>query len=190
MQGRLAEYRAVLAKVDAKFADIQGRFPESFACASGCHACCAPGLTVSGVERAAIAEHIGANETLRRTLATLEQERPHGDSRCRFLDGEGRCAIYSVRPVVCRSHGAPIRVPPAPVASGTAQDATVSTAGREGRLDACTLNFRTVPLSRLGAGDCIDVETLNTLLFVVGRRFDPTDAGARHPLTLRGVLGD
>jgi hypothetical protein len=168
MQDRLAEYRAVVAKVDAKFEEIRARHAASFACASGCHACCAPGLTVSGVEKAAIAEHIQAHD-LQGTLEALDRERPHGDARCRFLDAAGQCAIYAVRPIVCRSHGAPVRVP-------------------GGRLDACPLNFRGVPLDRLAPTDSIHVETLSTLLFVIGRRFDPQDEGRRFPLTVAGLL--
>lgn len=169
MQDRLAEYRAVVAKVDAKFEEIRARHADSFACSSGCHACCAPGLTVSGVEKAAIEQHVQQTEGLRDTLEALDRERPHGEARCRFLDAAGQCAIYAVRPIVCRSHGAPVRVP-------------------GGRLDACPLNFKGVPLDRLEPTDSLNVETLSTLLFVIGRRFDPGDDGRRHALTVHGIL--
>jgi hypothetical protein len=33
-----------------------------------------------------------------------------GAGRCAALDGGGRCRIYGARPLVCRSHGVPIRL--------------------------------------------------------------------------------
>lgn len=177
MHERLAAYRALLAKVDAKFADIHDRHRPDMACGAGCHACCAPELSVSQVEKASIAEHIRITPGLAEDLARLDAERPHGVTRCRFLAADGRCAIYAVRPVICRSHGAPTRVPP------TAPQTP-------GHLSVCSLNFRDGALERLPAGDCIDVETLNTLLFVIGRRFDVEADGTRYPLTVRGILGD
>lgn len=174
---RLAAYRALLAKVDAKFADIHDRHRPDMACGAGCHACCAPDLTVSLVEKSSIAEHIRTTPGLPEHLAALDSDRPHGAVRCRFLDADGCCAIYAVRPVICRSHGAPTRVPPSPTRTS-------------GHLSVCSLNFCDGALDRLPAGDCIDVETLNTLLFVIGRRFDGQDDGTRYPLTVQGILGD
>jgi hypothetical protein len=51
------------------------------------------------------------------------------------------------------------------------------------------LNFRVVQLSRLGPGDCIDVEGMNTLLFVAARRFDSGDDRTHYTMTLHWILG-
>jgi len=166
------EYRAVLAKVDAKFADIRGRHEASFGCRNGCHACCAPGLRVATVEQQHLAEHIRMTPGLRTQLEALAAADPHGGTRCALLMADGACAVYEARPLICRSHGAPVRV---------------REAGQV-RLDVCSLHFRGVQLAALPPGDCIDVETLNTLLFVVNRRAHPDDAGERHLLTLEAIL--
>lgn len=167
MRDPFAEHRAVLAKVDAKFDEIQGHHREQMACRSGCHGCCLPGLTVGRLERDFLRAHIAATPGLAGQLTALAAARPHGATRCELLRADGSCAVYAARPLVCRSHGAPLRMP-------------------DGRIDACPLNFREGPPP--GAGDCIDVQTLDTLRFVVGRRYAPDDDGARFPLTVAELL--
>ena len=168
MTDRFAEYFAVLAKIDGKFKEIEERHGARMVCRAGCHGCCLPGLSVSRLERdhiaAWLAEHPGA-------LADLASN----DDGCAFLDSSGRCTIYDARPAICRSHGAPIRVRP----EGATQPL----------LDVCPLNFADVPLTSLDAGEWIDVDTLNLLLFVVGRRYAPEDGGERFALTPQGITG-
>jgi Fe-S-cluster containining protein len=84
--------------------------------------------------------------------------------RCAALDPAGRCAIYAARPLVCRSHGAPIRL-------------------RENSLpivQACFRNFtRSGPAA--ADADCIlDQETLSALLLAVDR--DAGGDGSRYDL--------
>lgn len=173
-----AEYRAVLAKVDAKFAEIQARHPAAFACRRGCHGCCAPGLSVTEVERAHIAAWLRADPARIDRLQALAAQDPHGGTRCALLDADGTCAIYAVRPMLCRAHGAPTRLAAEP--------------GAPPRHDVCPLNFAAPtdpPLAALPAGDVIDQTLLATLLSVVDRRHDPARAGLRTPLQLPDILG-
>ncbi|MBO9542367.1 YkgJ family cysteine cluster protein [bacterium] len=104
-------------------------------CKAGCSHCCEEILfRVSAPEWQAIARHLDATLTPEARVAVQEQVRvayePHraqlealaafwADSdfgeqgapheglpvRCAFLDGEGRCGVYEVRPVVCRAYG-------------------------------------------------------------------------------------
>ena len=111
--------------------------------------------------------HVRQTQGLDERLRQLQAHPPHGEQRCELLDADGRCAVYAARPIVCRSHGAPLRLP-------------------DGQLDACPLNFEGEDLARLG--DCIDVQTLDTLRFVVARRYDPHDDGRRYPLTIDELL--
>lgn len=169
MPQRFAEYRAVLAKIDLKFAEIAAQHPARFACRAGCHGCCLPGLTVSRVER----DHIAAWMETHGAAAPS----PIGDAAahdgCAFLGDVGTCTIYDVRPAICRSHGAPIRVR--------------RPGAERPDLDVCPLNFTNIELSDLDAGTFIDVDTLNLLLFVVGRRYAPDDDGSRFALTPDGI---
>lgn len=172
-----AEYRAVLAKVDAKFAEIQARHPQQFACSRGCHGCCLPGLTIAEVERAHIAQWLALHPEKVQELSELAKANPHAGQRCALLDAQGACAIFEVRPLMCRVHGAPTRV--------TLQaDSAV-------QLDVCRLNFAgpgAPALLDLPPGDFVDQQLVATLLYVVGQRFAGPLAGRRTALQLRAVL--
>jgi uncharacterized protein len=138
----LAQYRALVAKVDDFWDRAMHTQPTGFRCADGCDDCCGQRLTVFAVEANAIGEHLTTlDPALRARLSGTAQS---GD-RCAFLL-EGRCAIYPARPIICRTHGLPIRL--------------------EGRLDHCPLNFtdeKPVPTIVL------DLEQINTLLALVDR---------------------
>jgi len=120
-------------------------------CGAGCSDCCHVRLTITAVEAAAIRAHVAAwSPEDRRNLAESGPDGPGAPSgdRCAALDPAGRCKIYDARPLVCRSHGVPIRL-------------------RDGALpvvQACHRNFRhTVP-----DPDCIlDQTTLSAMLLAV-----------------------
>jgi hypothetical protein len=152
-------------------------------CGAGCSDCCHVRLTITGVEAAAIRDHVAAwSSQERRNLAESGPDSPAsppGD-RCAALDPAGRCKIYDARPLVCRSHGVPIRL-------------------RHGALpvvQACHRNFRhTAP-----DPDCIlDQTTLSAMLLAVevaeGRAAGAADrpvvavkaaAGERRPRATAG----
>jgi uncharacterized protein len=104
-----ARYRELCGKVDAFFARVKGRHGAEMQCAAGCSSCCLGRLSVTAVEA----------EEIRATVATLPAEARRraatraaveGKSRCAALEEDGRCAIYPARPLVCRSHGLPVRM--------------------------------------------------------------------------------
>lgn len=164
MTDRLDEYRLLIAKVDAKIAEVTAHQAAQLACAKGCHTCCAPGLSVAAVEAAAIADYLDAHTEQHARAHDLARDQPWGAARCQFLDRGGACVIYPVRPLVCRTQGLPIVL-------------------EDGALTACALNFGK-GFNVLPATDRIDQRTLSTLLFVVNERFG---GGERRPLTVDGV---
>jgi hypothetical protein len=124
------------AKIDGFFARVESRHGGDMQCQTGCSDCCHTRLTITRVEADAI-RALGASVTPNRDPAV-----------CAALDAHGRCQIYAARPVVCRSHGVPIRM-------------------REGSLPvirSCHRNFtRTQP-----DPDCVlDQETLSALVLAV-----------------------
>ena len=93
-------------KVDAFFVRVAERHGTDMQCATGCSDCCHVRLTITGVEAAAIRAHVAPWPRERRQgLATTGPT-----DRCAALDPAGRCKIYDARPLVCRSHGVPIRM--------------------------------------------------------------------------------
>ncbi|MCM2282213.1 MAG: YkgJ family cysteine cluster protein [Bdellovibrionaceae bacterium] len=165
------QYEEFLAKVDAKFAEIHARHAEKMKCAAGCHGCCVPNLTVFRIEKENIARHIRSVPGLDKRLSDLHTQNPHQGSRCRFLDASGQCAIYEVRPLVCRSHGVPL------FAKGDAGSI----------LDVCPLNFSEVAnLAELPGTDFINLELVNSILATINRTWDPQ--GERFALDIHGVL--
>jgi len=126
-------------------------------CGTGCSDCCHVRLTITGVEAAAIRDHVAEwSLDRRRALATTGP-----DDRCAALDDAGRCKIYEARPIVCRSHGAPIRM----------RRESLPMVDARG-FEVCHRNFtRTEP-----DADCVlDQETLSALTLAVDRLAGGTD---------------
>src|SRR5439155_26416995 len=79
---------------------------------------------------------------------------------CPALDDGGRCSIYPVRPLVCRSHGLPIRLGPP---------------GSLPVIQTCFKNF-TAGFDALAPDHVLDQTTLSTLLGAVDAA-EAADAG-------------
>lgn len=164
----LAEYRAAVSKVDLAVSAASTRAADALACKKGCDACCAAGLSVLPVESFAIQAS---------GLAPPAAPKP---GMCAFLDASGACSVYAVRPLLCRTHGLPLRATQDERARGALtilNDVSV-----------CALNFTKRPPR---TDEILDADKLLMLLVTVDRRFRarvglPDDA-SRVPLA---VLAD
>lgn len=166
----MSRYPDLASKVDAFFARVQARHGEDMNCNTGCHHCCHVRLSVTRVEAEAIRAEVESWPPARKQGLAANIAGAAAD-RCTALDGDGRCLIYPVRPIVCRSHGAPIRM-------------------RDERslpvVHACSDNF-----TARGPGaadpDCIlDQATLSAMVLAVDR--DAGHDGTR--IDLAAVLAD
>lgn len=144
------------AKVDAFFARVEARHGDDMQCRTGCSDCCHVRLSVTAAEAAAIRAETAAWPTVRRrSLAAVGPE-----DRCAALDGEGRCRIYAARPIVCRSHGAPIRMrrDSLPVIESCFRNFTRTEPAPDCVLDQTTLSALTLAVDRDAGGDGSRVE--------------------------------
>lgn len=180
-------YRQLCDKVDAFFARVSQRHPEHMSCDRGCYDCCDVRLTITGVEAAAV---------LAAWLALPQERRDEvratwrpGASACAALDRQGRCAVYDGRPLVCRSHGVPVRMTdraahPADGAAGGDEpgphghdghdDASASASSLRRRslpvVDVCFRNF-TERGPEAADPDCVlDQTTLSAMLLLVDQQ--------------------
>ncbi|MDB4954880.1 MAG: hypothetical protein JWO36_2449 [Myxococcales bacterium] len=104
----MSRYPELAAKVDAFFSRVEVRHGADMQCRTGCSDCCHTRLTVTAVEAEAIRDEVASwPDDQRRALIANAAERV---DVCAALDPAGRCLIYAARPIVCRSHGAPIRM--------------------------------------------------------------------------------
>lgn len=142
---RLAE------SIDRRFERIRGRHGERIACRAGCTACCRARLSITRIEAARLRDELRSGPAERRAAIAARAGRP-GREHCPALDDHGRCDVYDVRPLICRSFGVPLRrrrevpliQPP--------------------RLDVCDLNFTDTPLTSLPADDVIDQHEIERTL--------------------------
>ncbi|MGE0546622.1 MAG: YkgJ family cysteine cluster protein [Kofleriaceae bacterium] len=162
----MSRWDELTAKVDGFFDRVAQRHGDDMQCGTGCSDCCHVRLTITELEAAAIERELeGWTEAQREALA--ENVAGAAANRCVALDGGGRCMIYRARPVVCRSHGAPIRM-------------------RKDSLpvvEACFRNFvGTVP-----DDDCVlDQETLSMLVMAVNQ----AEGGGVDRVELAKVLAE
>ncbi len=139
----------LFGKVDAFFDRVAARYPgpDGVTCHAGCDACCRRRLSVTGIEADAIEAWVRSLPA--EPLAELQRRIAASDPEaCAALGIDGRCAIYPVRPLVCRSHGLPIRF------DADGLDA----------IDACPLNFGDRALASLPSGDVLRQATVSTVL--------------------------
>jgi len=160
---------AVRARVDAFVTKAEQAQAPFLKCAAGCAQCCK-------VERAAFTVEVDA---IRRWLKEHPDVRaaarahPRQTDRCVFLDAQDRCAVYPVRPMICRTHGPAVRLDDA--------------------LAWCGLNFEGLSAEQVIAAvptsSVLSVELVNRMLVVVNAQFvEATGAAPRAPL--RDALND
>jgi Fe-S-cluster containining protein len=164
---RFADYRRLLDKATAKFEEIRARRPRDFRCGRGCASCCAPGLSVFQVERESIRAHILSAPGLGTRLAALEAANQRRGGRCAFLEEGLSCAIYEARPLICRTHGAPVFF-----RDRGDGESDGGVGGESFAIDACPLNFvEGEGLAGIASDGAINLDLLNDLLVLVDRRF-------------------
>ncbi|MCX6127190.1 MAG: YkgJ family cysteine cluster protein [Proteobacteria bacterium] len=97
-------YRQLLSRVDEKFSAVMARYPSSFQCRRGCFGCCKSGLTVTNVEARHIENWLASNPAVALGVEseahTSERGETNEDEYCAFLNQDGGCSIYEVRPIV------------------------------------------------------------------------------------------
>ena len=165
----MSRYPELAAKVDAFFARAFKRHGDDMRCNSGCSHCCHVRLSVTSVEAQAIRDEVLRWDPIQRDALVANAAAAPPD-RCAALDPNGRCLVYAVRPIVCRSHGAPIRL-------------------RENSLPvvtSCHENFKTHGPAAADPDCILDQETLSALTLAVDR-----DAGGDgRRMDLATVLAD
>jgi hypothetical protein len=149
----LARYHELTARIDAFFARVAERHTSDLRCAAGCDACCHTRPTVTAVEAAAIAAWARTRTADER--AAIAAAAAHDDlARCPALDDAGRCRIYDARPIICRSHGVPVRM-------------------RDARslplVTSCHLNFTTHGPAAADADCILDQQLVSTMLALVNQ---------------------
>lgn len=174
-------YRELCDKVDAFFARVEARHREEVHCDRGCYDCCDVRLTITGVEATAVrAAWLDLPDERRAEVRATW--RP-GATACAALDRQGRCAVYAGRPLVCRSHGVPVRF-----AARKGDHA-----GRPSLpvVETCVHNFTTAGPEAADADCILDQTTLSAMLLLVDR--EDAAATGRDPgsrFELADLLGE
>lgn len=142
-------------RVDAHFDAAVRRTPDAFACRAGCSSCCVA-FSVAPIEadrlRGALSRLAATDPALRHRVREqgVEPER-----RACALLVDDRCSVYDERPIICRSHGLPVRA--------TLDDGSTHTS-------VCPLNFVDTVAP---AASTLSLDAVNAPLSVLGRMWDP-----------------
>ena len=157
MPGR-AEYQALIDKVDAFTARVEAAQGRWLRCGAGCDGCCRLRRSAWAVEIDHLRRHVAELPAARRAELAERRNDPEvrAGARCVMLDGDGRCAVYAARPLICRTHGPAVRLP-------------------EGQLSWCDLNFADLTpeavTEAVPADGILDLELLNRMLALINARF-------------------
>lgn len=103
----LAPWRQVAQKADAFFDRVGDVCASSMRCRPGCTECCQQDLNVLLAEGLALLRGLIALPP--ETRAALVDAAAHPAEACALLDASGRCSVYAWRPLICRTHGLPLR---------------------------------------------------------------------------------
>lgn len=137
---------------------------ERLKCTKGCSACCLDNLEVFGIEAAYIEHH---------AKDAIQQMVPKETGRCAFLGKEEECRIYAFRPLVCRTHGLPLR--------WIAEENKETVEYR----DICELNEEGKPLEELENQECLSIMDFEERLAWI--QFE-ADKGTGDRIQLRNLL--
>lgn len=97
----ISNYGKLRTYADRFFKAVAVKYPENFQCKKGCGGCCIL-KTVMPIEALMIIRYLQKHPVMTGTK-TVRSGR-----KCVFLMN-GICQIYPVRPLICRTHGLPVR---------------------------------------------------------------------------------
>jgi len=148
-------------KIDAFFTRVEARHGADMQCQTGCSDCCHVRLSITQIEADAVRAEV-ARWPAERRAALADDPAP---DRCAALDAQGRCKIYAARPVVCRSHGVPIRMrrDALPVIEACHRNFTRTEADADCVLDQTTLSAMVLAVDRAAGGDGTRVDLAGLL---------------------------
>ncbi len=145
----LANYHALVKRIDLHIQQLEKKYPEDIVCKKGCDDCC-KNLTLFPVEAFCLSTAFInlTNASQDKIIKKINTQ----NNTCPLLI-KGACALYLVRPIICRTHGYPI------------------TMEKEERIqiDFCPKNFKSIvsfPKESL-----LSLEQLNTTLTAVNQHF-------------------
>lgn len=167
-----AGYRSLIQTVDSLSRNLEKVHSAHMSCRPECTDCCRVARTVFPVEAVVLIQAIDKN------LNALPAMRD-SESDCAFLVNN-LCAVYSARPIICRTHGFPLLI-------ATAQEMGIS---------YCELNFSKWPKNQgFAKNQILDTLALNQRLRTLNQIFieefveTATDPDLRIPVSdLIGVL--
>lgn len=173
----MKNYHAFQEKVDSSFNDISSFHQGHMKCQKGCHQCCRPDITVTYVEKQAIQDFLSTHPERAKKVEETRRLNPHRGQRCEFLNKDGACDIYEMRPIVCRSHGAPLQF---------------KNPENENQLfrDVCPLNLKDIKLENLPPQQLLNLDSINAILSVINMHYNSERSNERFPLTLDGIIND
>jgi len=143
--------------LDTHCAKVTQRHGEKIRCRAGCTACCRQDLSVTRIEATRILHWLVTHGIPPSDPSRTENdEHPFfdalsGDLDCVFLTEGGVCGVYPVRPIICRSHGLPIKL-------------------EDGQVDTCPLNFVEsidVEYRDIPKADLLDLHAMNVRMSLV-----------------------
>ena len=132
----LERYHTLCQWCDRFYGAVHERLGEHMQCGRGCWFCCTM-KSVSQLEAHAIREYLEDLEAVPSSTAVNE----YSSGACPML-ADGECAIYPVRPVICRTHGVPMRH------------------GEDGNIGSCRMNFEKLDLDTVDPSLVLDERKL------------------------------
>lgn len=144
----LDNYQELCRFCDSTWMNIQERYPNELQCRKGCCGCCEL-ESVSALETYIIRQYLD-----RQSVKTAESSSFSTIDKCPLLSHE-LCAIYAVRPLICRTHGLPIR----------------SMNFTDGTIDCCPLNFPYGELQNIDRNGVLDVDMITDNLMRLNLAF-------------------
>ncbi|MDJ0764915.1 MAG: YkgJ family cysteine cluster protein [Myxococcota bacterium] len=103
----LTAYFKLRSRIDRLVQSIRARYSEQILCQPTCIDCCQAGLTLVLVEAVAIGSAHGVEPE--RIHLQAGQSPRFSEGRCSLLDEKSLCAVYNDRPLICRTHGLPLK---------------------------------------------------------------------------------
>lgn len=148
IQAVLDTYQELCNFCNSIWSNVQERYPHELQCRKGCCGCCEL-ESVSALEAYIILDFLD-----RQSVKTAEPASAFPIGQCPLL-ANGLCTIYPVRPLICRTHGLPVR----------------SITLTDGAIDCCPLNFPDGELQNIDHTVVLDVDMITDNLMRLNMAF-------------------